>query len=55
MSPPDRITLVLDIEPAADPIRGRLSTPDEEAQEFVGWLGLASAIERLLTLASHDG
>jgi hypothetical protein len=37
----------LDLDPGADPIRGRLTAPTGEEDEFVGWLGLAGAIERL--------
>jgi hypothetical protein len=42
-------TLTLEIDPASDPIRGRLREgPDAKGEEFVGWLGLAMALERAL-------
>jgi hypothetical protein len=47
MADSTRIALRLDLDPAADPIRGRLTAPTGEEDEFVGWLGLAGAIERL--------
>lgn len=44
-----RISLTLEIDPASDPITGSVRVAAEvEGQEFVGWLGLAKALERLL-------
>jgi len=42
------LELKLDLDPTADPIRGLLTAPNGTPQEFVGWLGLADAIEHLL-------
>jgi hypothetical protein len=39
---------VLELDVEADPIAGRLRDHDGEAFDFTGWLGLASALERLL-------
>jgi len=44
--------LTLEIEPDSDPITGRLSEVGAPEQEFVGWLGLARALE--LALESRD-
>jgi hypothetical protein len=42
-------TLTLEIDPGSDPICGRLREgPDAKGEEFVGWLGLARALERAL-------
>jgi hypothetical protein len=40
--------LTLDVDPADDPIRGRISEGDALAEPFVGWLGMARALERVL-------
>jgi hypothetical protein len=40
-------TLMLEIDPGADPITGRLRD-GERREPFVGWLGLARALERVL-------
>ena len=42
------LALRLYLEPNADPIRGRIANEMGEASEFVGWLGLASALERIV-------
>jgi hypothetical protein len=42
------VELRLDVDPAADPIRGVVTAADGLAHEFVGWLGLATEIERTL-------
>jgi hypothetical protein len=42
------VALRLDVDPDADPIRGVLTAQDGAAHDFVGWLGLASEIERTL-------
>ena len=42
-------TLILELERAdADSIAGRISTTNGSAIDFVGWLGLAGAIEAAL-------
>ena len=43
-----RVALRLDVDPRADPIRGELRTAEGDPRAFVGWLGLADAIERTL-------
>jgi hypothetical protein len=40
--------LTLEIDSDADPISGRLSEHGGPSEEFVGWLGLARALERVL-------
>lgn len=42
------VAVVLELEPGADPIRGRLSIAPAPAREFSGWLQL-SALLRLAT------
>jgi hypothetical protein len=44
-----RLAATLELDVADDQIQGRLITPAGHAHEFVGWLGLAHAIELLLT------
>ena len=51
MADGERIASKLDLDPHADPIRGLLTPTDGAGQEFVGWHGLAGAIERLLSSA----
>jgi hypothetical protein len=43
-----RLTIVLEIESGSTPISGRLTEEERGSVEFGGWLGLASALERLL-------
>jgi hypothetical protein len=43
-----RLTFVLEIESGSKPISGRLTEEERGSVEFGGWLGLASALERLL-------
>jgi hypothetical protein len=40
--------LTLEIERATDPISGRVLDEAGGAREFVGWIGLASALEEAL-------
>ena len=40
--------LTLEIETDSDPIAGRLSEVGARGQDFVGWLGLARALELVL-------
>jgi len=42
------LRLILEVDPGSDPIGGHLEGPDGHV-EFVGWLGLASALEQLLS------
>ena len=49
----------LEIERGSDPIAGSLSAQDGAGLAFAGWLGLASALERMLNVnrpvADGDG
>jgi len=42
-----RIPLRLELEPGAEPISGRLTGPDGVGEEFIGWLALSTALERM--------
>jgi len=44
---PDPIQVWLELDLVARPIRGTLSLPAGSPSPFVGWLGLAAAIEGL--------
>ncbi len=46
---------VLELDVESDPIEGRVRDGGD-AHDFTGWLGLASALERLISAAatSHD-
>jgi hypothetical protein len=44
------ISLLLEINADADPVCGLLGLPGGETRNFVGWLGLASALEQLIAL-----
>jgi hypothetical protein len=48
-----RLILEFDLTDA-DSIAGRLSDPSGRATDFVGWLGLASAIESLSDTDAED-
>ena len=41
--------LTLEVDPDEDPIRGRVCEGDEMPEPFVGWLGMARALERTLS------
>jgi hypothetical protein len=43
--------LTLEIDSDSDPIAGRLSEAGAPGQQFVGWLGLARALELVLERA----
>jgi hypothetical protein len=45
--------LTLEIDAASDPIAGRLSEGGAPGREFVGWLGLARALELALQRAEQ--
>ncbi len=47
------ITLTLEVDRGTDPISGRLVSP-EDRRQFVGWLGLASALETLIGAAQQS-
>ena len=42
------LSATLELDRTADQLRGRLTVPGQETREFVGWLGLATAIEWLM-------
>lgn len=46
MPEPQRV-FRLEIDPTSEPVSGRL-TAGETSHEFVGWIGLAAALERML-------
>lgn len=41
------VRITIELIPGSDPIRGRIAGAPHVGEEFVGWLGLAAAIERL--------
>lgn len=49
------VALRLDVSADAEPIRGLLTGADGAPHPFVGWLRLASVIERLLRPPGADG
>jgi hypothetical protein len=51
LSTDPRHTLTLEID-RAEPVTGRLREGEGTTEEFVGWLGLAKALERALGLAA---
>jgi hypothetical protein len=48
-------TFTLVVDPDSEPIRGRLEDEHAFGRDFVGWLGLASALEVLLSAPDGDG
>jgi hypothetical protein len=54
MGDPQRKTFTLEFEDA-EPIEGRLRAEDGPSREFVGWLGLAAALESVLAPLPDDG
>ncbi len=53
MATPLRLTLELD--PAGDPLEGRLSRSDGDSRRFVGYLELLSALDALGTQKDQGG
>jgi hypothetical protein len=49
MTAESRRSFRLDLDVKARPITGRLEEPDGAGHEFTGWLGLAAALEGLLS------
>ena len=47
-------TLTLEIEVDSDPISGRLTERGTSGRSFVGWLGLARALELVLGTGERD-
>jgi len=47
VDPQPTVRVTLEFEPGSDPPRGRLLTGDA-AYPFVGWLGLATALEHVI-------
>lgn len=43
----DRVSLRLDLDRGAEPVSGRLSAADGRSEEFVGWIGLGTALRHL--------
>jgi hypothetical protein len=48
-----RVVVKLILDSTADPISGRLVSAAGETEAFVGWLGLAGALERVLAVADR--
>jgi len=53
MGDPQRKTFTLEFEDA-EPIEGRLQAENGPSREFVGWLGLAAALESVLAPLPGD-
>lgn len=49
------VAIVLELEVAGDTVSGRATGPAGESLEFVGWLGLVSAIDSFLTATDEAG
>jgi hypothetical protein len=49
-----RKRLTLELEPDAEPIEGRIREGRGPAREFVGWLGLAAALESVFAPLPGD-
>lgn len=45
------LTLTVELDPRAEPIRGTLRAPEAEARSFDGWLGLTRALEAAISAA----
>jgi hypothetical protein len=52
---PGRILLRLEVDPSTDPISGSLTGPDGAGVDFVGWLALSAALERMTVAADGRG
>lgn len=52
---PARIPLQLELDPGSEPISGRLTGPDGGGEDFVGWLALSAALERLIVAGEPGG
>jgi hypothetical protein len=48
------ITIVLELDPAADVPAGTARLPREAARRFHGWLGLAEAIDALTGISARS-
>jgi hypothetical protein len=48
MSEPQPSRVSVEVDRDADPISGQIQAPDGPWLPFVGWLGLISALERLI-------
>jgi hypothetical protein len=53
MRRPQRTTLTLELEDV-EPIKGRMRAEHGPSREFVGWLGLAAALESVLAPLPGD-
>lgn len=49
-----RTTLRLDVDLTCEPIEGEIQAPSGPAVPFVGWLGLAAALERAAPAPGHS-
>jgi hypothetical protein len=55
MGSPEERVFTLRIDAEAQPIEGSLDDGRRPERDFVGWLGLASALEALLSSEPEDG
>lgn len=54
MATPVPPQLTVELEPGADPIRGRIRRVDGTEQPFWGWLELIDEVSRLATTGTHE-
>jgi len=54
VTPTRRTTLHLAVDLSSEPIEGEVQAPGGPALPFVGWLGLAAALERAVPTAGTD-
>jgi hypothetical protein len=47
----ERVRIVLELDPAADPIAGSLTGPRAPARSFSGWIALGRALEQEIAQA----
>lgn len=50
-----RIVLRLELDSERTPVSGAIALDDGERLPFVGWLGLAEALDRVLTRTGEPG
>ncbi len=55
MAPDDRVQVILEVEPTADPIAGVAIGPDGEPRSFRGWTALADAVAAVVTGSDGQG
>jgi hypothetical protein len=44
----DRVAVQLELDRGSEPISGRITGPDGDGEEFIGWLALSGALARLM-------